>query len=394
MRAVFTKCVWATSMLATLVFITDLSGCNKQAPQQQAANAVPVDVVVAEQRDVPVFGDWVATTDGFVNAQVQPQVSGYLMQQTYKEGSLVHKDQILFEIDERPFDAALDQAKGNLAQAKAQAELAEINVQRDTPLVQARAIARSQLDTEVQQLSAAKALIATNEAQVRQAELNVGFTKVRSLIDGIAGQAQTQVGNLVGPQTVLTSVSQVDPIKVFFPISEQEYLGLSKRARESGSHDLLTAGNSIPLQLTLSNGEVYPHKGRIVFVDRGVDPQTGSIRIAAAFANPGNILRPGQFGRIKAQTAISRSAIVIPQRCVSEMQGNMQVALVSPENKVSIRNVKLGPQVGSLIVIESGLREGDRVVSEGLGKLRDGSPVVPQVKAFANADAASPGRGK
>jgi len=365
-------------LLSASVLLAGL-GCSKPQEKPQGGGSVPVTVASAEQRDVPTFGDWVATTDGYVNAQIQPQVSGYLLQQTYKEGSFVQKGQILFEIDVRPFQAQLDQAKGNLAQAEAQARLSQINVDRDTPLVEARAIARSQLDSETQQLAQAKASIATNQALVRQSELNVGFTHVRSLISGIAGQAALQVGNLVGTQSVLTSVSQVDPIKVYFSISEQEYLELSSRVRATGNRDLLSSGSTIPLQLSLANGEVYPHPGRIVFVDRGVNAQTGAIRIAAAFANPGNLLRPGQFGRIKAQTNMHRSAVLIPQRAVTELQGAQQVAVVGGDNKVNIRTVKLGVQVGSMVVVEDGLHAGDRVVTEGVGKLRDGVPVTPQV---------------
>jgi membrane fusion protein (multidrug efflux system) len=221
--------------------------------------------------------------------------------------------------------------------------------------------------------------VATAQAQVEAAELNVGFTKVRSLIDGIAGQAQVQVGNLVGTSSVLTSVSQVNPIKVYFSISEQEYLALSARVKAGGHGDLLNSGDAIPLKLTLANGQVFPHTGHIIFVDRSVSAQTGSLRIAAGFANPNNLLRPGQFGRISAETDVLHDAVLIPQRAVSELQGMYQVIAVGQDDVAHVRNVKLGAQVGSDIVIQDGLRPGERVITEGLDKVRDGMKVVPQL---------------
>src|SRR3984957_2058980 len=285
-----------------------LSGCGKAPAAAGPPPALPVSVVQIEGADVPVSNEWVGTLDGYVNAQIQPQANGYLIKQNYREGAQVAKGQILFEIDPRPFQAALDQAKGQLAQAQgqvlqaqAQLGLAEINVKRDTPLAQARAIAQSQLDNDVQQkaqteasVQSAKASVAAAEAAVENAQLNLGFTHVRSLITGVAGQATTQVGNLVNTQSVLTAVSQLNPIKVYFSISDAEYLALIQRARGAGG-DLLKNASSVPLTLTLANGENFPHKGRIAFVDRQMNSQTGSIRIAATFPNPGNVLRPGQF---------------------------------------------------------------------------------------------------
>lgn len=337
------------------------------------------------QRDVPLIGNWVATTDGYVNAQIQPQVSGYLIRQDYKEGSEVHKNQVLFEIDPRPLQAVLDQANAALAQAEAQLQLAGINVKRDTPLAQAHAIAQSQLDNDIQTQAADKAAVANAQAAVQAAELNVGFTKVRSLIDGIAGQAMLQVGNLVSPTSVLTSVSQLQPIKVYFYISEQEYLELSAQAKSHGRADLLSSGSAIPLKLTLSNNQLFPHTGRIIFVDRSVSAQTGSIRIAAEFANPGNLLRPGQFGRVSAETNVLRNAVVVPQSAVSELQGMNQVIVVGPGNVAQIRTVKLGPQVGPDIVITSGLQAGEQVVTEGNDKVRNGMKLAPQPAAAAPA---------
>jgi len=333
----------------------------------------------------------VASLDGFVNANIQPQVSGYLLRQNYREGSFVKKDQVLFEIDARPFQAALDQARGQLAQAKgqlaqaqAQLELANINVNRDQPLAQARAIPKSQLDNDVQAreqgkaaVETAKAAIQSADAAVETAELNLGFTKVRSLIDGIAGIASTQIGNLVSQTSVLTTVSQVNPIKVYFPISEQEYLRLSGRL-DSKAPDLLRAASRVPLEMTLANGSIYPRQGRIIFADRQVDTQTGTIRMVGEFSNPGNVLRPGQFARIRAMTGYNRGALLIPQRAVIEVQGRYQVAVVGPDNKVAVRNVQAGDRVGDMWIIASGLAPNDRVISEGTSKVRDGMVVNPQ----------------
>jgi membrane fusion protein (multidrug efflux system) len=324
------------------------------------------------------MGQWVATTDGYVNAQIQPQVSGYLIRQDYKEGSEVHKGQVLFEIDPRPFQAVLDQARASRAQAQAQLDLAGINVTRDTPLAQAHAIAQSQLDNDIQMQAADKAAVANAQAAVDAAQLNVGFTKVHSLIDGVAGQATLQVGNLVNASSVLTSVSQLNPIKVYFYISEQEYLALSAQAKSRGKADLLRSGNKIPLKLTLANNQVFPQTGHIIFVDRSVSAQTGSIRLAAQFANPGNLLRPGQFGRISAETTVLHNAVMVPQRAVSEMQGIEQVIAVGPGNIAHIRTVKLGSQIGPNIVIASGLNAGEQVVTEGNDKVKDGMKLAPQ----------------
>ncbi|HEY6769942.1 MAG TPA: efflux RND transporter periplasmic adaptor subunit, partial [Candidatus Sulfotelmatobacter sp.] len=332
---------------------------------------MPVTVATVERRDVALDGDWVATLDGFVNAQIQPQVSGYMIKQDYREGSVVQSGEVLFEIDPRPFQATLDQAEGQLAQARAQLGLADINVMRDTPLAKARAIAQSQLDNDVQQQAAQIAAVRTAEANVEQAQLNLGFTKVRSLVTGIAGRAMTQVGNLVSQSTALTTVSQVNPIKVYFSISEQEYLGLSGRVKAGGKVDLLMSGNTIPLQLTLGDGNIYPYKGQIVFVDRQVNPQTGTIQIAGSFSNPQNLLRPGQFGRIKAETEVRHDALLIPQRAVNELQGSYQVAVVGSGNIVQIRSVALGPQLGSDLIITSGIKPHERVVTEGVSKLKD-----------------------
>ena len=370
------------ALTAVLCFSLGLmTGCKPDGPLPGAGAArgpMPVGVSTATQQDVPLVGQWVATTDGFVNAQIQPQVSGYLIRQEYKEGSEVHKGQILFEIDPRPLQAVLDQAKASLAQTQAQMVLAGMNVKRDTPLAEAHAIAQSQMDNDAQTQAVDKAAVANAQAAVDAAELNVGFTKVRSLIDGVAGQAALQVGNLVNTSSVLTSVSQLNPIKVYFYISEQEYLTLSAQAKARGKTDLLNSGNIIPLKLTLSNNEVFPQTGHIIFVDRSVSAQTGSLRVAAQFANPGNLLRPGQFGRITANTTVLHNAVLVPQRAVADLQGMNQVIVVGADDVAHIRTVKLGSQVGSNIVIASGLSAGEQVVTEGNDKVKEGMKLAPQ----------------
>jgi membrane fusion protein, multidrug efflux system len=360
-----------------------ISGCgsSKVLAKSGSAPAMPVSVVKAEQSNVPVNGEWVGTLDGYVNAQIQPQASGYLIRQDYREGTQVEKGQVLFEIDPRPFEAALQQAWGQLGQAQAQLALAQINVNRDTPLAEAHAIAQSQLDNEIQQKAQAQAAVESAQAAVDTAKLNLGFTQVRSLIAGVAGQATTQVGNLVNTQSILTSVSQLNPIKVYFSISDSEYLALVRRARNGGG-DLLEGKSRIPLTLTLSNGEVYPYKGHIDFVDRELNAQTGAIRIAAAFPNPGNILRPGQFARVRAETEILHDAVLIPQVAVSEFQGQEEVYTVAANHTVHVNNVKLGPQYGNSWVIESGLADGSLVITNNLQKLREGARVDPQLTQF------------
>ena len=377
-----------------------LSSCQEKAAQPPPP-PLEVGISTVETRDITTFGDWVGSLDGYVNAQIQPEVAGYLIKQDYREGSYVNKGDVLFEIDPRTFQAVLDQAKGQLAQAKGQLGQAEatlsldkINLDRDTPLVQAHAVAQSQLDTDTQTLktqeaavATAKAAIESAEASVEQAQLNLGFTKVRSLIDGIAGTAAIQIGNYVSQQSVLTTVSQVNPIKAYFPISEQEYLQVSQRIQPGANGDWLRHSDMVPLQLTLSNGSVYDHKGHIVFADRNIDTQTGTIRIVGAFPNPGNLLRPGQYCKIRAQTGVLQGALGIPQRAVSELQGGYQVAVVTPDNKIQVKAVKVGAKDGEDWIITSGLKAGEHVVSEGSGKVRDGMPVVPKPDTYKSTGA-------
>ena len=348
-----------------------LSGCGQRA-QSRPPPAVPVIAVL--QKDVPIQGEWVATLDGNVNARIQPQVSGYLIKQDYREGAYVHKDEVLFEIDPRPFQATLDMAKAQLAQARAQLGNASLNVKRDIPEAEAGAIPHAQLDTDTQAQLAAKAAVAAGDAAVEQAELNLGFTKVRSLIDGIAGITQVQVGNLVTQSTVLTSVSDVNPIRAYFPVTTEEYLRMAAPASH-GPEAPSVAG--LPLRLLLSDGSSYPAAGELLFADRQVDQQTGTIRLVGAFPNPGNVLRPGQYAKVQAVTQTRKGALLVPQRAVTELQGAQQVALVDNNNRVSIRTVQVGERSGPLWIIASGLAPGDRVVVEGVAKVQDGSLVTP-----------------
>ena len=352
------------------------SGCNRG----RAATATPppeVEVATVEQRDVPVYKEWVATLDGYVNAEIRPQVSGYITKQDYTEGSLVRKGQVLFEIDPRPFQAALDRAKGDLAQAQAQLGKSTLDVERDTPLAEAKAIAKSQLDNEVQAKLGAQAAVESGRAAVEQAALNLEWTKVTSLVDGIAGIAQVQIGNLVGSTSVLTSVSQVEPIKAFFPISEWEYVLIQKQNNGTSTKQAIRFfGN--PVELILTDGSTYPQKGKVLLADRQVDANTGTIRFLAAFPNPGNILRPGQYGRVRVETSVKKGALLLPQSAVAESQGSHQVAVVGSDHKVSMRTVKPGETVGTMWLIDEGLKPGEQVVVEGPQQLKQGTLVVPK----------------
>src|SRR5215813_1088330 len=383
-----------------------IAGCSRSEAKTATPSMgpIPVSVVKVRQSNVPLTGNWVGTLDGFVDAQIQPQVSGYLIRQNYREGSVVAKDQVLFQIDPRPFQAAVDQAeaqvgqaKGQLAQAQAQQGLAQINLKRDTPLAEARAIAESQLDSDRQTALQDDATVAADEAAIKAAEaglvtakLNLGFTQVRSLISGVAGQANLQIGNLVNPASVLTSVSQNDPIKVYFSISDAEYLALTEHAHQAGG-DLLSGHSDFALTLTLVDGTAWPHKGHIVWVDHAMNQQSGAIRIAAAFPNPGNVLRPNKFGRITAETEVRQNALLVPQLAVQEMQGIHQVYTVGPDHRVHVVNVTLGPQAGNDWIISGGLHPGQFVITSNLQKLREGAPIaLHEISAQAAIQTSSP----
>jgi membrane fusion protein (multidrug efflux system) len=362
--------------LASAALLLNALGCNGKVRAAAPAPPPTVEVAPVIQKNVPVQGEWVGTLEGYVNAQIQPQVSGYLIRQDYHEGAFVKKDQLLFEIDPRPFQAVLDQAKGQLAQAEAQMANAELNVKRDIPEAEAHAIPQSQMDTDTQLLRGAKAAVEAGEASVEQAELNLGYTRVVSLVDGIAGINTVQVGNLVGPSTVLTAVSQVSPIKVYFPISEQEYLRIADGGGP-GSVDWLTHVSPIPLHLTLADGSAYPHPGRISFADRQVNTQTGTIQMVGEFPNSKNLLRPGQYARVQAPTGSITGALLVPQAAVSQQQGTYQATVIGADNRAQLRTVQVGPRVGTLWVITAGLKPGERVVAVGAEKAKEGELVNP-----------------
>jgi membrane fusion protein (multidrug efflux system) len=376
------RCILSAFIAGVLLLVT--SGCSRGTAGAAAPPAPVVQVTPVAQQDTPIVSEWIATLDGYVNAQIQPHVTGYIIKQNYREGSVVRKGDVLFEIDPRPFAAALDQAKGQLAQAEAQLGKAKLDVERDTPLAQARAIAQSQLDTEVQAKLAAQAVVQAAKANVDQAQLNVEWTKVTSLVNGIAGIAQVQIGNLVTPISVLTSVSQVDPIKAYFTVTEQQFTEFHRRYPTE--QRVAQERKRIPLQLVLADGSIYEHPGAIYFADREVNPATGAIRIAGVFPNPTNLLRPGGYGKVRAAVRTVQGALLVPQKAVIELQGNYQLAVVGDDNKVSIRPVTVGDRVGKLWIISEGVKPGERVVVEGLQKVRDGATVK-----IAGADAPKAG---
>ncbi|MDP2989736.1 MAG: efflux RND transporter periplasmic adaptor subunit [Kiritimatiellota bacterium] len=365
---------WALSAIVILTLAT--FGCKRaaHAPQMGPPEVMVMDVV---QKDVPIYGDWIGTLDGMVNAQIRAQVSGYLMAQCYQEGALVHKGDLLFQIDPRPFQAARDKANGQMAEAQANLDMTAINVKRYTPLAKNNAISQQELDNAIQSNKGAQASLESAQAAVQQAELNLGFTKVTSPIDGIAGIAEAQVGDLVGPNSSeLTAVSTVNPIKVYFPISEQEYMkAMEKRITQDSEHAMHRTNN---LELVLTDGRTYPHKGTIILADRQVNIKTGTIRIAGLFPNPDNILRPGQYAHIRFVIQMYKDAILVPQRAVTETQGTYHVVVVDQNNRASIRTVAVGERSGALWIVKQGLNSGERVVVEGTQKVREGTIVNPQ----------------
>ncbi len=400
----------AAGMVASVSCSTGASAKMPQGPPPD------VEVAMVEQRDVPIYREWIGTLDGMVNAAIKAEVSGYLLSQNYTEGSFVRKGQLLFEIDARPFQAALDQAKGQLAQAKgqlaqaraqltqAQAQLAQsmanqertqMDVDKYTPLEKQQAVTRQDLDNAVQNNNAAKAQIEASkagvetaraqieassatveaaQAAVEAAKVNTGFTHLVSPIDGIVGQAQVQVGNLVSPSSgTITTVSTLDPVKVNFTVGEQEYLDFAK----SGGNDLA----KLQLELILSNGTAFAPKGRVMFADRQVNQSTGAILLIGVFPNPGNILRPGQYAKVRAAVGVRSNALLVPQRAITELQGSFQVAVVDGDNRVGIRKVTTGERIGSKWIVTEGLNQGERVVAEGVMKSGPGMQVNP--KPFA-----------
>jgi RND family efflux transporter MFP subunit len=400
------------------VLITTTS-CSHETNAATVSPPPEVDVVAVQQKDVPIYNEWIGTLDGLVNADIKAQVSGYLLEQAYKEGTFVKQGQLLFQIDPRPFQAALDQAQAQLSQAQGQLEQAnaqllqaeaqvavaeanqhrsQLDVDRYTPLAQQQAITTQDLDNATQnnlaakaQVQSANAQVATAKAQItatkaavqaaqaasETARINLGFTRLTSPIDGIPGIAELQVGALVSPSSPkITTVSTLDPIKVYFTVSEQEYLDFHRRYSTPATLD--AERKSLRLQLILADATVYPESGNFYFADRQVDVRTGAIRIAGLFPNPGNNLRPGQYGRVRLSTRTLNGALLVPQRAVVELQGSYQVAVVGNDNKVSIHPVKIGDRIGTQWIISDGVNPGDRVVVEGVQKVRQGIQVNPK----------------
>ncbi len=358
---------WALCALALLG-----SACDQKA--EKAAAPVPtVQVATVEKKDVAVASEWVGTTTGNVNAQIYPKIQGYLLKQNYRNGGAVKAGDLLFEIDARQAKAAYDEAKGQLLRAQAILVKAQQDVKRYTPLAAEGAVSQMELDDAIQARAAGSAQVESARAALENAKLNLDWTEVRSPIDGVAGIANAQVGNLVSPQTLLTEVSQLDPIKVTVQISEIEYLQFVKRRQEAEASG--TPREPVALTLILADGSTYPEKGRFDVAGLGVAETTGTIEIQALFPNPGNLLRPGQFAKVRASTEQLAGALVIPKRAVSDLQGTKQVAVVGADDKVTIKRVQLGPAAGSDIVVSEGLEPGERVVVEGLQKVRNGTLV-------------------
>jgi membrane fusion protein, multidrug efflux system len=375
------------------VTVLAMCGCKKAEPTQQAPPEV--EVVAVAQEDVPIYRDWVGTLQSEVNATISAQVTGYLLSRDYREGSMVTNGQVLFQIDPAPFQATLDQAKSQLGVSKATEEKYALNVKRYRPLAQKEAISQQELDDAIQNQKATQAKVASDEASVKQAELNLGFTTIRSPVDGIAGLAsvQAQVGNLVGQSSgPLTTVTTVDPIRVYVSISQALMTKTMEESLAAG-RDLRTQdeknGGAV-LELILAGGQTYSEKGKVRFADNQVDVKTGTIRVVGEFPNPRHLLVPGMFVRVKALLDTLKGALVVPQRAVTDMQGRSLVAVVGADNKVNIRPVEALEQVGPNWVVKGNLKAGDRVVAEGIQKVRDGAVVnpVPFAEKTAAATAA------
>lgn len=411
----------ASAFLALLVALSIAAACSKSKASAPPPSPPEVEVAQVEQRDVPIYNEWIGTLDGLVNADIKSQVTGYLLSKNYTEGGFVKKGQLMFEIDPRPFQATLDQTKGELAKAQgdlgqadaqyqqAQANLAQaeanqgktqLDADRYTQLVKTGVATKQEYDNAVQANLAAKAGVKAAEAgvktaragiesaranvkaasaAVKAAEVNLGFTHITAPIDGIAGVAAVQVGNLVNPinpnSPALTTISTVDPIRVWFTAGEQEYLNTIRGALIVGGQ---ATAKKVELELLLSDGTLYPQKGQFYMADRSVDQKTGAIKLAGVFPNPGNVLRPGEYGRVRAIVSTRAGALLVPQRAVTELQGSYRVAVVGPDNKVSIRSVKVGERVGTQWIIEDGLKVGESVVAEGTQKVRPDMAVTPK----------------
>jgi membrane fusion protein (multidrug efflux system) len=383
------------SLVGALLFCGLLvAGCSRK-PAQVASTAPEVLVTTVTPRDVPRVLERVATLDGFINANINAQVQGYIVSRDYQEGSVVKKGDLLFQIDPRPFEAALAQAKGTLARDKANQAKADADEKRALDLFNKKVISEQERDTAIAAAGSSRANVEADEAAVKQAELNLGYTKIIAPIEGVAGFANNQVGDLVGPSTgPLTTVSQIDPIKAIVTAGEGPFTDFVSRHPDQKERD--TYIRSLDFQLILGNGENYPHTGTFYALDRNLDPKTGSIRYYVTFPNPGNILRPGQFGKVRFVADQKKGAMVVPQEAVNELQGNFQVAVVDQNNKISIRPVKMGERIGTLWEVTEGLKPGDRVIVQGAQKVKEGSTVTvkewtpPPAKSLTSAPSASP----
>ena len=378
--------------LALFVALGFLGGCSKGPPQ--APPPPVVEVVDVVQKDVPTVQEWIGSADGIVNATIRAQVQGYLISQKYKEGDYVKKGQILFEIDPRPFQAVVEQAQGQLEQQKARWVTSKANLDRTIPLARDNAVSKKDLDDATGSELGAKAAVLAAQATLDKAKLDLSFTKITSPIDGVAGLAKAQIGNLVGPgvSEELTTVSTVNPIKVYISLSEQEVLRAIARMK-SGTK----AGEGArKIELYLADGSLYPHPGKFDFADRQIDPKTGTLRAAATFANPGNYLRPGIYGKVRAVIGVRSNALLVPQRSITELQGQYMVAVVGPDNKVEIRPVKLAEASGNMRVVEQGVKPGEKIIVAGTQKVRNGMTVSPtpftEEKAAADAPAQAPAK--
>lgn len=364
---------WAALLMLPLL----LQACSKKPAAPPSMPPPEVLVTSVTQEDVPIFSDFIGTLAGSVDASIQARVSGYLISQNYQEGTYLEKGALLFEIDPRRFQAALAKAKAALAEAEASQRQTELAAQRNTDLFKRNAVSAQERDNAVQSNLAAKAQVEAQHALVEEAELDLEYTKITSPVDGVAGLARAQVGDLVGPSTgVLTTVSTVDPIKAYFTVSEQAYLEYA--ARYSDLAERTAHEKQLDFELILADGSVYPHKGELFATDREVDPRTGSIRIAAQFPNPHRVLRPGQFARVRVRSEIRKDALLVPQRAMMEIQGLHQLAIVGEDHVAHIRPVKAGERIGSMWIIKEGLKPNETVVVEGMQKVRDSAPVTPK----------------
>ena len=365
------------TVLTTLViFLSLLSGCSRK-PAQVAANAPEVLVTTVTPKDVPRILERVATLDGFINANINAQVQGYIVSRDYQEGSLVKKGDLLFQIDPRPFEAALAQAKGTLAKDQANLAKADADEKRARDLFNKKVISDQERDTAVAAAGSSRANVQADEAAVRQAELNLGYTKITAPIDGIAGFTNNQVGDLVGPTSgALTTVSQIDPIKALVTAGEGPFTDFVSRHPDPTERAAYI--RSLEFALILGDGKVYPDKGKFYALDRNLDVKTGSIRYEVTFPNPGNNLRPGQFGKVHFVADTKKNALIVPQEAVNELQGNYQVVVVDQNNKASIRPVKMGERIDSRWEVTDGLKPGDRVIVQGWQKVREGLTVTPK----------------